>query len=261
MSFNHEGNFDDLGPSSGFGHNNDSSFYSEPVERRFREVSARVGLSVPSSESNGVSHEDGFPNTYINTKESPTLMPVFDRLSDTQKEKTLKAQSALNQCIHYGFVEINKTREILDFGAGSGEPTLTLARIAEMNGGSVEVVEPGSEPARRIVDSGILEPEQVYQGDGVELLKREELRDQYDLITCFMLGPDVRGELIEGVMAGACNALQESGKLLVTSDPSTMAVTRGVCGRTKGAGYDYIHGKNFEDRVEVPDVMVVSFGA
>lgn len=193
------------------------------------------------------------PQTFIDVRTSP----IFDKLHSFHQTGALTAENVLNLSASYGYIDLARSKRLLDFGAGSGGPTLALTELAKLNGGSVEVVESNPRFAQDMIELGIVTPDKVHQANGIELLSSAASTDQYDLITAFMLGPDTNGGLTQQLLGASRNALQSSGKLLVTSDIGTMLTVRGVCDRV-GVSYEYVAGLPLETG-PIPDVLIASF--
>lgn len=183
--------------------------------------------------------------------------PTFKRSDAFHQIGAMTAQTVLNQASNLGYIDLAKIKKILDFGAGVGGPTITLAHLAESNGGKAEAVDTSPVFAEFIAKLGILPPEYVHQGDGIELLSSADAQNTYDLITAFMLGPDGRGELIGNLIESSQRALTENGRLVITSDPMTMSTARRCCEQA-GVVCNFVTGLPSTTSI-VPDAMVISF--
>ncbi len=154
----------------------------------------------------------------------------FEELSPTQQIAAIRAQHSLNVMDMRGHISLRECKRMFEFGAGTGGSGFVLAHLALINGGCVEVVEIESDRANDIVQSGILPAESVHTGDGVQRLQQlERVGKKFDLIAAFMFGPDLSGARITRLLPAAADALDDGGKLLVSSDPDTMQAARIVC--------------------------------
>jgi len=184
--------------------------------------------------------------------------PLFSGLHSFEQWGAATAETVLQLADGLGYIDLSKSRSILDFGAGSGGPTLSLVALAEANGGSVEAIE-SSELGKGIIDKGILLADQVHLGDGISYLAAPDQRGKYDLVTAFMLGPDSSGELTRSILASAQNALASEGRLLITSDIGTIGTARSVC-QGMSLAYEEIAGVPMANG-PLPNALVVSFSA
>ena len=154
----------------------------------------------------------------------------FTQLLPWQQKAAVRAQSSLNAMVTRGHLDLRQCKRMFEFGAGTGGASFVLARLALLNGGTVEVAELEPEHADHIVQSQILPPESVHVGDGVNRLRQlARVGKKFDLLAAFMFGPDYFGHNIKRLLPAAGEALDNGGKLLVSSDPQTMEAVRTVC--------------------------------
>lgn len=189
---------------------------------------------------------------------TPENNPVFAHLHSFHRRGATAAATVLNLSEGLGHLDLSKSKRILDFGAGSGGPTLALAELAKLNGGTVDAIESKPRLARDIVDLGILPAERVITGNGIEALRTTP--EKYDLITSFMLGPDDSdGSLARALLDSGRHALVPGGSILITSDVNTIATVKRVC-EQDGVPHDYIHGLPVDDGF-LPGTVIASFPA
>jgi hypothetical protein len=155
--------------------------------------------------------------------------PWYPRLYGRHELGAMTAQAVLNYWAESGLLDLGNVRRSLDFGAGMAGPTTAPVQLARQNGGIAEAIDEielnflGSRP------TSIVGPEHWHTGDGIEFLGSAASTGRYDLITAFMLGPDVEGELASNLFDVSRNALREDGRLVLTSDPWTMFAAKLVC--------------------------------
>lgn len=169
----------------------------------------------------------------------------------------LTAETVLNLSASFGYLDLAKAKRMIDFGAGAGGPTLALAQLAGLNGGTVEAVESNLKFVEDMIAMGIVDAEHAHQGNGITLLGNETSRATYDLVTAFMLGPDSDGGLTRDLLKASQNALTAGGHLVITSDMGTMSVARRVCDQ-QGTKYEYVTGVPTETG-PMPDILIASF--
>jgi hypothetical protein len=183
--------------------------------------------------------------------------PIFANLRSFHRRGATTAATILNMSEGFGHLNLSKAKRILDFGAGSGGPTLALVELAKLNGGTVDVVEASPIFAQDIIDSGIISPDRVIIDDGLKVLQTTS--EKYDLITSFMLGPDdLQGSLTRTLLNNSRNALNPGGSILITSDTSTMTTVKRVC-EQEGMPHDYIQGVPLGGNDFLPNAVIASF--
>lgn len=183
--------------------------------------------------------------------------PIFTNLHSFHRQGAITAAAILNVSEGFGYLNLSKAKRILDFGAGSGGPTLALTELTRLNGGTVDAVEANSAFAQHIVDLGILSAGRVIVGNGLETLQTTS--EKYDLITAFMLGPDdPRGGLTRALLNSSRNALVPGGSILITSDTDTMTTVKRVC-KQEGVPHDYIQGIPLGGNDFLPSAVIASF--
>lgn len=183
--------------------------------------------------------------------------PIFTNLHSFHRRGATTAAAILNMGEGFGYLDLSKAKRILDFGAGSGGPTLALTELTRLNGGTVDAVEANSASAQDIVSLGILTADQVIVGDALETLQTTS--EKYDLITSFMLGPDdQQGSLTRALLYSSRNALEPGGSILITSDTSTMATVKQVCEQER-IPHDYIRGIPLGGNDFLPSAVIASF--
>lgn len=153
----------------------------------------------------------------------------YDLLDDYDQRQARTAARILQAAHELGCFDLSSARRLLDFGAGTGGPTLALRAAAEINDGRVEAVEAHPRIARVISDRQILPEQQVYACNGIKFLEQGNCRGSFDLITAFMLGPDMDGRLARRLLPAAQQALLASGCLLMTSDTISLMAFREAC--------------------------------
>jgi precorrin-6B methylase 2 len=177
-------------------------------------------------------------------KNRPTVIdttkhPLFAELPPYAQAAADRAEMVLNLCGIKNLIDLSTSRRIVDFGAGSGEPTITLSQLANMNGGTVDVLERSSVGADALRQSGIVDPGHVHEGDGIAYLADARVAGEYDLITAFMFGPDPAGVLAADLLDASRNALAYNGHLLISSEISSISALCAVC-EQRGIRYDFI---------------------
>lgn len=182
--------------------------------------------------------------------------PIFADLHSFYRTGAMRAAAILNLSEGLGYLDLSKSRRILDFGAGSGGPTLALTELAKLNGGTVEAVEAKPTHVQDIIDLGIVSPERVILGDGLKILQTTS--ERYDLITSFMLGPDDEGgRLTRALLSSSRHALMPGGSILITSDAGTMTTVKRIC-EQEGVPHDYIQSVPLDGGF-LPSAVIASF--
>jgi hypothetical protein len=151
--------------------------------------------------------------------------PLWPQLDNYDRKRLDSYRADLNNCHRFGYIDLSQVRSIIDFGAGDGTPTLISLRLAELNGGTVDALELHKAPAQVIVDRGILPPERVHDGDGLDFLQAMASRGETcDLITVFHGGPfSMENEdLARNLLVAASWALAPGGHLFITSDSGSI---------------------------------------
>jgi SAM-dependent methyltransferase len=167
-------------------------------------------------------------------KESSISHPVLDAINakhDLAKLGASRAALRLLLCRDLGLYDPTALTRIVDFGAGHGGSTFAVALLAQENGATVDAVEEIPLRAEVLKNSDLQSMSvRAHQADGIEWLDdRARDGEQFDLITACMLGPDFRGKLARELLVVSHEALVSGGKLLMYSDPNTMAAAREVC--------------------------------
>jgi SAM-dependent methyltransferase len=200
-------------------------------------------------------HNDSYPGAtrlMVNIESHPNFAQLDPHVAQWGART---ADTVLNMAQGHKYLDLSSKKKILDFGAGSGGPTLALVQLAEQTGGKVEAVEPWQKGVAEIVESGVLPAEDVYVEDGIEFLsKRGQSGNKFDLITAFMFGPDADGSFSNQLIAAASRALEPSGQLLVTSDGGTMEAVQHTCD-LRGVKYEHIYAIPGE----VPETVIITF--
>ncbi len=186
-----------------------------------------------------------------------TTHPAFQNLNRTDQHAARIAQAVIQLFAREGWLDLNATRRILDFGAGSGGPTLALVAMAESNGGSVEAVEQ-EQTSHLIAARGIVAADRLHTGDGLAFLGATEQVGRFNLITAFMLGPDPEGRLSDELLTAARLALVPGGQLLMTSDIQTVPAFQEAC-RQQGIGYNVTPLSFTEEVGSLPQAVLISF--
>lgn len=139
-----------------------------------------------------------------------------------------RAAISLARALSSGLIN-PEIKRIVEFGAGSGGSTFALARFAEVIGADLDVVE--IEDADVIWKQRIVLPEHVIESDGIiylDSLSEKRIRP-YDLITAFMLGPDIKATLFRQLGSACVKALNPTGTLMITSDSFTLRAAVDAC--------------------------------
>lgn len=186
-------------------------------------------------------------------------LPAFKKLNVLQAFGARLALTAIQLGVNMGHIDTSRLSRIADFGAGGGGPTFALVEVAKASGGQVTAIENNRKSAAEIVDSGILPQEQVRIEDGIRHLEkaREIEGEGYDLVTSFMLGPDISGKLFRDLAHASARGLNEGGNLLVTSDAGTFAAAKEICEKS-GVQYKFIHGVSEGDKIVVPHTLIIA---
>ncbi len=239
----------------------ESVTFSEPTgfKLRFGDTTSRLGLDGDPLPVDTVATFE-LQKRNLQLQIDVESHPVFEGLDELQQWGARTAKNVLGISQTFGYIDLATRRRIVDFGAGSGGPTLSLVQLAEQNGGSVDAVESRSPQVQDMIDSGIIPAEHAHVGDGIDFLKSSgEAGGKFDLITAFMLGPDCSGQLTREVLSVAQGALDSGGQLLVTSEIDTMSTVRSVCDQLC-VPYDYIHGVPMKGETgSLPNTLIASF--
>lgn len=156
-------------------------------------------------------------------------LPGYLALDEYQQAAANVAAKVLQVAVGFGYLDPQKIRRIIDFGAGTGGPTFALTEIAKAIGATVEVVESNPKLAQRIIETNILPDSNVHPTDGITFLNSSSTNGGgYDLVTAFMLGPDQGGYLFANLAQASSAALTENGNLLITSDVGTMSSVKRI---------------------------------
>lgn len=189
--------------------------------------------------------------------------PEFRELDFSQQLGALRAQHSLNAMAQRGYLDLSECRRMFEFGPGPGGSTYVLAKLALLNGGSVEAAELSPVRAGIVANSGFLPPDALHVGDG-GLILDQLTRDghKFDLVAAFMFGPDFisGGTRIRRLLPEIGPALADDGKFLVSSDPHTMEYVRAAC-HDAGIGFDDYYpplARDFDlDEPDKMDTIVV----
>ena len=183
--------------------------------------------------------------------------PDFQKLNVLQRSGAKWAASALQLAASMGHIDAARMKRIIDFGAGSGGPTFAVARVGETIGADVEAVEQNEQQAKEIVADGILPEDKVHVSDGLAFLNGVNgAENGYDLVTAFMLGPDINADLFRKLAHASGNALSEGGNLLVTSDGGTFSAAMRAC-ESSGVPHHFIHGVGDGGDIIVPHTLII----
>ncbi|MCS7091976.1 MAG: hypothetical protein NZM26_01340 [Patescibacteria group bacterium] len=119
--------------------------------------------------------------------------PIFNKLVPFQVQGARLALNAITIAVRMKYIDVNKLKRIADFGAGIGGPTFALVEIAKVLGGQVSAIEQDERLATKIVDLGISPKDNVRIEDGIQHISnvKNTGAEGYDLVTSFMLGPDM----------------------------------------------------------------------
>ncbi len=123
-----------------------------------------------------------------------------------------------------------------------------------MGGGQLIALEREAHCTQRLVDSQVLPADSVITGDGISFL--QEGRQKFDLVTAFMLGPDIDGDFSARFLCAARNSLNPGGQVLVCSEIATMSAVRRVC-TSQNFSFRWIEGVPAD--IPVPSTAVVSY--
>ncbi len=182
--------------------------------------------------------------------------PDFQGLNVLQRSGAKWATTALQLAVGMDYIDPARVKRIMDFGAGGGGPTFGLVRIGEAIGAEVEAVEQNAQLGGEISETGILPQERVHIGDGLAFLNGVQKDETgYDLVTAFMLGPDLSGDLMRRLAQASGKALKDGGNLVVTSDGGTFSVAKRLFDET-GLQTHFIHGIN-EGNTIVPNTLII----
>lgn len=139
------------------------------------------------------------------------------------------ALNVIQEAFRQGFLNLQHFRNVVDFGAGTGAPTLVLQRICELAGGNLVALE--NNPNNLQSFRKLLPHTKLYE-HGLEYLSANN--SQTTLVTAFNLGPDENGVLFKRLVNSCSNALDPNGRLLVYSDPKTMAAVHKIVAEAEG---------------------------
>lgn len=185
------------------------------------------------------------------------VIEQFEKLDEYDRRSASRAYLVLQAAHEFGCFDMMGARRMLDFGAGTGGSTLALRAVAEASGGRVEAVEAHPRIAKVISDRQILPEDQVHAGNGITLLEQDDYRGGFDLITAFMLGPDMDGRLARRLLPAARQALAADGCLLMTSDTISLMAFRDACAEV-GVACRYITSAETVDGCR-PGAVAVHF--
>lgn len=151
--------------------------------------------------------------------------PKFENLNKLDKFSARLSSTALKLSISAGYIEPQKIKSIFEFGAGSGGSTLALKSVADSAGATLEVAEENTRLAESLKSQKILPDENIFVGDGIVKLKKDAAEGKrYNLVAAFMLGPLMeRADLTGKFFGAAADALEEDGKIIITSDAGSIA--------------------------------------
>jgi len=185
--------------------------------------------------------------------------PGYDRLNIFQIWGAKLAINALRLAIYMKYLDVSRLKRIVDFGAGVGGPTFALAAIARVTDGEVTALDEDEEQVREISTTGIIPAQNVHSGDGFSYLNsvKDTVNQGFDLITAFMLGPDITGNLFRKLATASAQVLNDGGNLLVTSDTGTFSVAREIVQRS-GVQHHLIHGiADPTGEIVVPHTLII----
>jgi hypothetical protein len=195
-----------------------------------------------------VNRTERFLQLDINLEENFGKLNALQKLGAKMSLQTLKKANEL------GYIDIEHIKKIADFGAGMGGPTFTLTQITD----DVDAFEALPIFAQSIIDSNILQRNNVFIGDGIQNLERIKGK-QYDLVTSFMHGPDGFGNLFIKLAKICTENLSDHGNLLMTfahqNEQATFSAIINIC-QKHGINYKIIDGLSFEGK-EVPPAIII----
>lgn len=134
-----------------------------------------------------------------------------------QKFGVNHAQEALATAVEAGMIsEEHLHGDVVDFGCGGGGSSWVLAK----NGARVTAIDLQEKSLDMLRALGVLDASAIRCKDGIDYLN-SLAAGSLDMVTAFMLGPDINGNLVGKFYQAANHALKVNGRLIVTSDPDT----------------------------------------
>jgi hypothetical protein len=131
----------------------------------------------------------------------------------------------LQIAVHNHYLDPILIRSVCDFGSGVGGPALATQAFLNLSAHQMTLLEEDPRQARGL--HRLLPGAEIWEGDGRQWLT--STKNQFDLITAFMLGPDFEDSgLVEGFIHAATACLAPHGKLLIATDVATMHVVKTV---------------------------------
>ncbi len=195
--------------------------------------------------------DSAFPNKQ---RMDVTKAPEYASFNKLQQYSARIASQLLLLATSFGYIDPNKIQAVCDFGAGGGGPTFALKQFLNLQPGRIQALEQSLEVAQEIIQHSVLPESDVKIGDGLAYLRSGQ--QKYNLITAFMLGPDISGHLISNFIAAARHSLNPDGKLLVCSEIGTMNVVKQVC-QQQDLHFDWIEGVSADP--PIPSTAIISF--
>lgn len=148
--------------------------------------------------------------------------PEFQKIHFLERDAARYSLNSMQEAFRKRFLNLSHFRNVADFGAGSGGPSLVLERICQIAGGKLVALEqhkPGIANIRRLSPTI-----PIHEGDGIDYLNGKN--SEIDLIVAFKLGPDYHAKLFQQLANVSGKALCKNGRLLIYSDTKTISAVR-----------------------------------
>jgi hypothetical protein len=146
------------------------------------------------------------------------------------RDMARRAVNVLREAFQRGDLNFADLRNVVDFGAGQGEPTFIFNEMCKLIGGKIAALEQKTDNIQQL--KKLLPNLPVFE-NGLDYLAA--LDSEVSLITAANFGPDYQAELFRKLARVSGHALAADGKLLVYSDPRTIAAVRSELGSREGA--------------------------
>jgi phospholipid N-methyltransferase len=189
--------------------------------------------------------------------------PFFNTLHHHDKELALISQNAINALMREGFINPRNLKSIFEFGAGVGASTLALTELAKINGAEIDVAEYIPDKAKMLLASRLVSNEDVFVGDGVEILSRLSSNGQlYDLVYAAMFFPEGQNPMVQKFLETARQALRQDGKVVLYSDWETREKVLDAC-KTYSFHYEQLTAPLSTNPLftQVEDILIFSNSA
>ena len=181
-------------------------------------------------------------------------MQGFQGLNTFQQFWARLSASALQMAHSFWYLDVEKIWKIIDFGAWSWWPTFGIKSLNNSNWIDIIALEQNCSTAKEITATWILQQDKIVTWNWIEYLIK--WNGDCDLITAFMLWPDLSWQLFTSLANASVNSLSSSGNLLITSDYWTYSKVAELLNMAN-VKYQQITGITEWENIIVPNTIII----